>query len=93
LKEINEGRQKSNYTKLNEGILSDLDKSYLAVGRKVQKVLAETLHRLCEVAIKDKGNDLQDVKTCEEKLDIEIQIYTSEPRQIYGGAEKHVKCT
>jgi hypothetical protein len=63
LKEINEGRQKSNYTKLNEGILSDLDKSYLAVGRKVQKVLAETLHRLCEVAIKDKGNDLQDVKT------------------------------
>jgi hypothetical protein len=91
LKEINKGRQKRNYTKLNEGILADNEKSYLIDGRKLQDILAEALHRLCEVTIKDKGNDLQDVKLFEEKLDIEVQIYNLESRQIYRGTEKPVR--
>ena len=41
----------------------------------MQKILAQVLHRICSIPIKQTGNDLQDVKLFEEKLDIEIQIY------------------
>jgi len=37
------------------------------------------------------GNDLQDVKRFEERLNIEIQIYNLESRQIYKGRESPIK--
>jgi hypothetical protein len=89
LKEINKGRQ--NKTKINDGILSDNEKSYLMDGRKLQTILAEALHRIHKIPIKAVGNDFQDVKLFEEKLDIEVQIYNLESRQIYRGTEKPVK--
>jgi hypothetical protein len=95
LNKINSGRHKNNhehkYTKLNEGILSNNEKSCLIDGRKLQDVLAEALYRIYKIPIKKEGNDFQDAKIFEEKLDIEIQIYNLESRQIYRGADKHVK--
>jgi hypothetical protein len=49
LKEINKGRQ--NKTKINDGILSDNEKSYLMDGRKLQTILAEALHRIHKIPI------------------------------------------
>ena len=41
----------------------------------MQKIIAQPLHRLYKIPIKEVGNDLQDVKLFEENLNIEIQIY------------------
>ena len=60
-------------------------------GEKIQKVLAQALHRLYKIPIKEAGNDLQDLKLFEENLDIEIQIYNLESRQIYKGCENQIK--
>jgi len=60
-------------------------------GRKLQDVLAEALHRICKVPIKEYVNSFEDVKLFEERLDIEIQIYYLESRQIYKGKESRVK--
>jgi len=54
-------------------------------------VLAKALHRLCNIPIKETGNDFEDVKHFEERLNIEIQIYKFESRQIYKGTEKQAK--
>ena len=89
MKEINKSRKDSSL--INEGIVSENEKSYLIDGRKIQKVLAHALHRICSIPIKQTGNDFQDVKLFEEKLDIEIQIYNLESRQIYKGCENQIK--
>ena len=89
LKEINKSRQCK--SRIYEGIISDSEKTYLVQGRKFQQVLAEALHRMCNIPIKETGNDLQDVKLFEEKLNIEIQIYNLESRQIYKGSENQTK--
>jgi len=57
----------------------------------MQDVLAKALHRLCKIPIKETGNDFQDVKHFEERLNIEIQIYNFESRQIYKGKENLIK--
>jgi len=72
LKEINKRRQRK--SKINQGIISDNEKSYLTDGRKFQEVLAKALHRICSIPIRQSGNDLQDVTHFEERLNIEIQI-------------------
>ena len=87
--EINKGRHIK--SQINRGVLLDNEKTYLIQGRKLQTVLAEALHRICNIPVKRQGNDLQDVKHFEEKLDIEIQIYNLETRQIYQGLDKNVK--
>ena len=89
LKQINKNRQSK--SRINEGIIDDNEKSYLRDGRKLQEVLARALHRICKVPIKETGNDFEDVKCFEEKLNIEIQIYNLESRQIYSGEEKQNK--
>jgi len=83
LKEINHRRQ--NKTQINQGILSDNEKTYLVKGLKMQAVLAQALHRLCKILIKPQGNDFQDAKQFEEALDISVHIYNAESRQIYKG--------
>jgi len=88
LREINKARQ--NKSKVDQGI-SDNEKSYLIDGRKFQEVLAKALHRLCSIPIRQSGNDLQDVQKFEERLNIEIEIYDLESRQIYKGRESPVK--
>ena len=88
VKDINKGRQTK--TQINEGILSDNEKKYLTDGRKLQTVLAEALHRICNVPIKPQGNDFQDAKLFEEALDISIHIYNSETRQIYKSSNRSV---
>ena len=57
----------------------------------IQTVLANTLHRLCTVPIKETGNDFQDANHFEEKLNIQIQIYDLESKHIYNGKENHTK--
>jgi len=75
----------------NEGIVFDNEKSYLKDGRKLQKVLAKALHRMCSIPIKETINDFQDVKSFKEQLNIEIQVYNLEKRQIYRGNENQIK--
>ena len=91
LKEINKGRQTKNFTQINNGILSDNEKSYLIHGRKLQTVLAKALHIIYNISIKPGGNDFEDVKLFEERLGIEIQMFNLESRQIYKGTDKPVK--
>jgi len=45
LKKINKNRQCK--SRINEGVIGDNEKSYLIDGRKLQKVLANALHRIC----------------------------------------------
>jgi len=89
LKEINKSRQSK--SQIYDGIISDSEKTYLVQGRKFQEVLAKALHRLCRIPIRQSGNDLQDVKLFEQRLNIEIQIYNLESRQIYKGSESEIK--
>jgi len=49
------------------------------------------LHRICNIPVKQIGDDFQDVKSFEKKLDIEIQVYNFECRQIYKGSENQIK--
>ena len=55
LKDINYRRQTK--TQINEGILSDNEKTYLVQGEKMQKIIAQALHRLFKIPIKEAGND------------------------------------
>ena len=89
LKQINKYRQCK--SRINEGIISDNEKTYLVDGRKLQEVLAKALHRMCSIPIKETGNGFQDVKEFEEQLNIEIQVYNLEARQIYRGNENLIK--
>jgi len=59
--------------------------------RGIQTVLANTLHKLCEVPIKETGSDFEDAKRFEEQMYVQIQIYDLESRQIYVGKENHTK--
>jgi len=72
LKEINYRRQ--NKTQINQGILSENEKTYLVKGLKLQTVLAQALQRLCKIPIKPQENDFQDAKLFEEALDISVHI-------------------
>jgi len=78
-------------SRINEGIISDNEKTYLIDGRKLQEVLGKALHRMCSIPIKETGNDFRDVKAFEEQLSIEIQVYNLEARQIYRGNENQIK--
>jgi len=95
MKEINKGRKGSSL--INEGIVSENEKSYLIDGRKIQKILAHALHRICNIPVKETDRlirlirSFQDVKLFEEELDIEIQIYNFESKQIYKGNENQIK--
>jgi len=46
---------------------------------------------MCSIPIKETGNDFQDVKAFEEQLNIKIQVYNLEARQIYRGNENQIK--
>ena len=89
LKQINKTRQSK--SQINEGIISDNEKTYLIDGRKLQGVVAKALHRMCSIPIKETGNDFQDAKAFEEQLNIEIQVYNLESRHICKGKENHIK--
>jgi len=89
LKQINETRQ--TISQIHKGILSDNEKKYLVDGKNLQDVLAKALHRLCTISINETGNDFDDVKHIEERLNIEIQIYNFESRQIYKSKENPIK--
>ena len=69
----------------------DNEKLYLIDGRKLQAVLAQSLHRISKIPIKQQGNDLEDARLFEKALNIEIQIYNLESRQIYKGEDKTIK--
>ena len=80
-------------TQINKGIFSDIEIKYLRQGgeRTLQTILAEAFHRIHSIPIKETGNDFADVKFIEDKVDIEIQIYNMDTRQIYAGTEKPTK--
>ena len=84
---------KSSQTKTNihNGKISDNEITYIKKGRKTQEVLAYALHRISNVKVTDYGNSFEDVKLFEEYLNIQIQIYNLESRQIYKGHEKPIK--
>jgi hypothetical protein len=83
--------KKQHQSQINDGILIDSEIKDIAMGRKLQTVLAQVLHRICKIPIKPTGNDFQDAKLFEDRLEIEIQIFNLESRQIYKGKEKQVK--
>ena len=89
IKDINYRRQLK--TEINQGIISSNEIKYIQQGVKIQDVLAKALHRIYSIPIKEHGNDFTDVKLIEEKLDIEIQIYSMDTRQIYAGIIKPIK--
>ena len=89
LKQINKTRQSK--SRINEGIISDNETDYITNGRGIQTVLANTLHRLCKVPIKETGSDFEDAEHFEEQLNIQIQIYDLESRQLYKGEENQIK--
>jgi len=46
---------------------------------------------MCSIPVKETGNDFQYVKAFEEQLNVEIQLYNLESRQIYRGNENQIK--
>jgi len=46
---------------------------------------------MCSIPVKETGNDFQYVKAFEEQLNVEIQLYNLESRQIYKGNENQIK--
>ena len=89
LRQINWKRQKK--SQINEGVLVNNEILYIKNGRELQEILATALHRICRIKIKENGNDFQDAKAFEERLDIEIQIYDATSRKIYNGRENPTK--
>ena len=57
--------------------------SIITVDSKRSIIKAYVLHRISNVKVTDYGNSFEDVKLFEEYLDIQIQIYNLESRQIY----------
>ena len=92
IKKINRGR-KGDATKINEGSFTEMEVTYLKQGgkKKLQTVLAEAFHRIYNITLKDEGNDFSDIKTIEEILNIEVQVYAISKRQLYGGQSKPTK--
>src|SRR3989442_1559255 len=89
---LNKGR-KGNKTNIHTGIFSDSeikDLRHVPV-RKIQTVLAQAFHRIYNIPIKDTGNDFSDIKSIEEKLEVEIQVYDLSTRKIYAGVQRLVK--
>ena len=72
LKEINKSRRKELQSKIREGEITENEITYIKKGRTLQTVLAQALHRICNVSIKENGNDFEDVRVFEKQLDIEI---------------------
>ena len=90
VKLLNKSR-KNNKTEIHNGKISANELEYIKKGRNIQKVLADILHRLSDIKVTNNGNNFEDVKHFEEYLDIEIQVYNFESRQIYKGHEKPIK--
>ena len=83
--------RKQSPTQINQGTISDNELKYLRQGVKLQDILAKALHRIYNIEIRESGNDFTHVKLIEEKLNIEIQIYNLDTRQIYVGMGKVIK--
>ena len=85
--------RKKEQTRINEGIFSVNEVKYIRQGgkKKLQTILSQACHRIYNVPIRDAGNDFSDIKFVEEKLDIEIQVYNMDTRQIYAGLAKPIK--
>ena len=82
LKSINFRRQTK--TQINEGIISDIEIEYARKSdRQLQGILANTLHRICNIPIRETGNDLSDIKLFEEKLGISLNVFNMETRLIF----------
>jgi len=71
-------RRQASKTKINDGTFSQVEIKYLRQGgnKKLQTVLAHAFHRIYSIPIKDTGNDFSDIKSIEEILGIEIQVYS-----------------
>ena len=93
INEINEKRRQVNRTEINNGIFTKNEIKYLKQGgeKKLQTVLAEAFHRIYYIPERDKGNDFSDIKLIENKINIEVQVYSMDTRQIYAGVSKDVK--
>ena len=87
LKQINRNRRIE--SQINEGIISDGEKLSIVKGYNLQGILARVLHRLCKIPVKENGNNFEDVQKFERKLDIGIQVYDFEVRQIYKDATEN----
>jgi len=57
---------------------------YVKMGRKTQETLARDLYTIAAVDIKEKGNDLDDVKLFESHLQLRIIIFTGNSDKIYS---------
>ena len=48
-------------------------------------ILANAFHRIYEIPIKESGNNIEDVRIIEQKLHVNIEIYSLDKREIYSG--------
>jgi len=76
IEKINYRRQKKNYTNLNNGEFSKNELEYLRQENKsLLTNLAIAFHRIVNVPIKQSGNDLIDINSIAEKLNIQITVH------------------
>ena len=80
---INKGRSKNNYTKIQNGLLSPIECKYITDNDKFQTIFALANYKIIKILIRDRDNDLADVKLFEDYLYLEIHVYNSESELIY----------
>ena len=89
---INYKRRKENYTKINEGIFSNIEVKYLSqTCKKLQTILANAFHRIYEIPIREYGNNLQDAHDIASKIGIQINIYSHDRSLIFSTEQKEIK--
>ena len=83
--------KKANKTQLQEGILSETELDQIKKGSKykIQGILADVLHRLSGVPVKEDGNDFTDLEVFAKYLGVHVVVYDyiSKKRMFDGGAQ------
>jgi hypothetical protein len=83
--EINKiNSRKRTKTQINEGIISDKDIKQIKEGLPLtlQGILADALHRICQVPFKKDGNDFQDIDQFSKQLNIKITVYNYNTKEL-----------
>ena len=84
--EINYKRHNKSYTKINEGIITENEKKYIKNGQKLQEILTKALHRMCNIPLDKDNYGIIDIMDFEEKIQVNIALYSMESKIIYPGA-------
>src|SRR5271170_1812653 len=74
-------------SKINDGIFSTNELTYIKQNDKksLLTILANAFHRIYEIPIRESGNNIEDVRIIEHKLQVNIEVYSLDKREIYSG--------